>query len=93
MENYINEILSVCGLPFNEVSNDYKLIVLGGKCLYLSNYNRIIDYSVSKIVLKVKKDIIEIDGESMQISQINKNEIMVAGKIINIKVGDHAEKK
>ena len=93
MENYISEILSICKLPFNETMKDYKVIILGGKCIYISNYIKIIDYSQTRVVLKVKKNTLEITGEDMQISQINKGEIVVVGNVFSCGLGGVGEKK
>ena len=84
MNNYINEIIDICKLPFDEISKDYKAIIIGGKCVYVSNYKKIIDYTMSKIVLKVFNGILEILGDEMKIQQINKKEIVICGKIMSL---------
>lgn len=92
MENYFKEIVEICGLPFNEVLKDVKIILIGGKALYVSNYKKIVTYSKESIDLRVKGDIIHISGENMIIKQLDKNEIIISGKIYGVTVGDYASK-
>ena len=93
MENYINEIAEICKLPFDEVLHTFKMIWLGRNGLCVTNYKKIIDYSSEKIILKVDKDFLEIGGNSLMISQLNKGEIVIAGKINSIVLGGANEKK
>lgn len=92
MENYFKEIVEICGLPFNEVLKDVKIILIGGKALYVSNYKKIVTYSKESIDLRVKGDIIHISGENMLVKQLDKNEIIISGKICGVMVGDYARK-
>ncbi len=89
MNNYIKELADICGLPFGEIAKDTKVIALGTKILYISNYKKIISYSTSKIDLKVKKDVIHILGENLIIKQMDKGEMIVFGKINSFSVGDY----
>ena len=93
MENYINEIINVCKLPFSEVCNDFKVIQIGTKSIYICNYLKIIGYSIERIVLKVKRGILEIIGSDLYIYQINKSEIIIKGNIQSFGVGVIDEKK
>jgi len=93
MDNFFNEIINICKLPFEEVSNDYKVLLIAGKSIYISNYKKIIDYSDSKVILKIKNNTLEIIGENMEIVQINKGEILINGKIFSFGLGVKSEKK
>lgn len=93
MNNYIRELLEVCGLPFDEVSRQYKVISIGGKMIYVSNFQRIIDYTTDRIVLKISRNTLEIVGKRMQIQQINKNEIVIQGEICSFSQGVNNENK
>lgn len=89
MNNYIKELADICGLPFGEIIKDTKVIALGMKVLYISNYKKIISYSTTKIDLKVTKDVIHILGEKLIIKQMDKGELIVLGKINSFSVGDY----
>lgn len=93
MDNYLKELFSICKLPLSEIIGEYKIIVCGGKCIYISNFLKIIDYSNSKVVLKIKKNTIEILGENLSIQLLNKGEILVSGIIIGYTLGVISENK
>ena len=87
MDNFLSEICSICKLPFNEVISDYKIIQISNRVIFIYNYIKLIDYSNSKIILKVKNDTLEISGENLFISQIDKNEILIKGNILMCNLG------
>ena len=87
MDNFVQELIDIVKLPFNEISKDVKIILLSKKVLYVSNYQKILSYSTEKIILKSKKDCMEIIGSDLQISQINKGEIIIKGNIISFGFG------
>ena len=93
MENYINELYSICKLPLAEINNKFKIVQVGDSIVYISNYLKLIDYGNEKIVLKVKNNLLEICGENLMISQLNKNEIIISGRIYSSVLGDYNAKK
>lgn len=94
MNNLIEELLDIAKLPFNEISKDFKLVVLSDKVLHISNFLKILDYSNEIIEIKVKKTKnIAIVGENLQICQINKKELIIKGHICSIELGEINEKK
>ena len=92
MVNYIKELIDICKLPFDEVVNDFKIIQLGSGIIYISNFIKIIDYSMQSVVLKVKNNILEIKGINIKIVQLNKNEIVLKGEIYSCSLGIVDEK-
>ncbi len=92
MENYLKEIIEICGLPFSEVLGDTKVIFIGGKALYVGNYRKVIAYGKDQIDLRIKKDVLHVLGDDLMIKQLDKNEIFIAGKITGVMVGDYAKK-
>jgi len=93
MNNYISEIASICRLPFDDISKTYKILWFGNKSVYVSNYKKVLDYNQSKIVLKVHKNILEIEGDELQISMLNKGEVVVSGIVHLVKLGENNDKK
>lgn len=94
MDNYIEELTSIAKLPFNEITNDYKIIMLSNRVLYLCNFLKILEYSDYKIVVKVKKlKYLTINGENLQICQINTKEMIIKGIIAICDFGENDEKK
>ena len=93
MENYIREVLELCKLPYNEISKEYKVSCVGGKYVHITNFKKIIDYTDTKIVLKLSKKIKEIVGENLEIKQLNKGEIIIIGIINFFDLGGMHENK
>lgn len=93
MNNYVEEIINICKLPFDEIGHDFKVVFIGGKVIHICNFKKLIDYCDKKVVLKLKKDILEIGGDSLTIKQINKGEIVVSGEISSFVMGVSGEKK
>lgn len=86
MENYLDEIINVCKLPFSEVVTEFKVIQIGNKIIYIGNFKKILDYSNNRVALKTSKEVVEIVGNNLLISQINKNEIIIKGDIYSFGV-------
>ena len=93
MNNYIKEIVEICKLPFSEIKDDYKILQVGSKLIYVCNFKRIIDYSDSRIVLKIKNNTLEIVGSGLKIKQIEKSEIIISGFIVSCGLGVVGDKK
>ncbi len=93
MDNYISELASICKLPFEDITKNFKLIWFGSTGLYVANYKRIIDYNSDKVVLKINNNTLEIFGENICISLINKGEILIKGNISSVSLGVVNEKR
>ena len=95
MDNYFNEIIGAVKLPFNEINKDTKIMLVGNKVLYVSNYIKILDYSTERIVVKVYKNILEILGQNISISQINRGEMIIKGtlNVIQYSEGNNEKNK
>lgn len=93
MDNYVAEMSKICKLPFEEVSKSFKLIWFGFNGLYISNFKKIIDYRKEMVVLKIINNTLEVSGEDLNISLINKGEIIIRGNILGISLGVNNEKK
>lgn len=93
MDNYIEELVGIARLPFNEIMKDVKVILVSNKIMYVCNYIKILDYSKERLVIKIPKNTLEVSGEDLYISQINKGEIVIKGKIFNFGFGDVINEK
>ena len=87
MNNLINEMVNICGLPYSEVNKYPKIVQIGNKLIYINNFLRIIDYSSTRLLLKIKNNFFEILGEDFEIKQLNKGEILVTGNILSSSFG------
>ncbi|MBQ9791975.1 MAG: YabP/YqfC family sporulation protein [Clostridia bacterium] len=77
----IEEISSICGLPFNEVIKETNIHVFSNKCVSITNFKTILSYSEDKIIIKVKDNVISILGDNLIIKDIDTNSIVIYGKI------------
>lgn len=92
MQNYIKEIIGICGLPFNEIIGVHRVLQIGSQIVYVSNYKKIISYGSQCITLKLSKGTIKIEGGDLIIKQMDKGEIIIYGKISAILDGDYEKK-
>lgn len=92
MQNYIKEIIDICGLPFNEIMSVHKVLQIGSKIIYVANYKKILNYGDTCIDLKLNKGILRIEGEGLRIKQMDKGEIIINGNIKGVWDGDYGKK-
>lgn len=92
MDNYISELSNICKLPMEIIDKHFKLTWFGATGLYIANYKKIIDYNCERIVLKITNNTLEIVGNDLEISLINKGEILIKGKVNSISLGVVDEK-
>ena len=83
--SFFNDVLSYFKVD-DRSKNVVVTMVLGVGIVVLGNL-KIGELSKEKIVLKGKKEFIEIIGENMFISSMSKGEIFVSGKISSILSG------
>ena len=81
MNNYFEEIINICKIPINEITNELKVIMVGNRIIYISNFKKIIEYGSNKISLKTKHSNYDIVGNELVIAQINKSELVIKGNI------------
>ena len=89
----MKELSKICKLPFEEITKSFKLIWFGLSGLYVSNFKKIIDYRREFVVLKIPNNTIEIAGQNLEISLINKGELVISGNIEKVALGVSNEKK
>ncbi len=81
---FLDEISKLTGLPINETFSEYKLINIGGKVLYVQNYLKLLVYNKNQIVLKIKSNEINVEGESLKILELESNSILIKGNIFKV---------
>lgn len=84
MSQFFSNITKLTGLPFNEVTTDFKVVYLGGGGVFVSNYVKILVYNDELLALKVKSNVLNIEGKNLIIKQLSRGEIIVEGKINKI---------
>lgn len=84
MSQFFSEISKLTGLPFNEITSDFKVVYLGGGGVFISNYEKILIYNTELLALKVKYNVLNIEGKDLIIKQLSRGEIIAEGKINKI---------
>lgn len=65
--------------------NEYK-IVIKENYVNIINYDEIVDFSLNKISVKYQNKVIIIEGNNLTISKMVIDEVIVIGKISNIRI-------
>lgn len=84
MFGFFNELKNVIGLDVKEIAKSYKVAFVDGGGVMVSNFQRILNYSSNLLVLKVKDNVLNIEGVGIEIKQLSKGEIIAKGKINKI---------
>ena len=81
----IDEILDMAGVKDLSRFNDVMITVLGTKRIVVTNIGGVMELSDSEIVLNVNNSQkLLIVGEYLAVKEMNKNEIVVDGRILKI---------
>ena len=79
MIGYINEISDGILKDAKELK-----IVWNGSIIWITNYIKILEFGKEKISLKVKNNILNIEGINIDILMLEKNEITLSGKFNSV---------
>ena len=83
-ERMVNRIADFLEMPEELIGKNTKITVIDNKYLYLEGKNQIIDYYDHYIKIKTNNVILTLDGKKMDIKEINDNELVIEGEILNI---------
>ena len=83
-EKMVDRIATFLEMPGELVGDNTKITLVDNRYLYLEGNNQIIDYYDHYIKIKTKRVTISLDGRKMEIKEINDNELVVEGEILNI---------
>lgn len=65
-----------------------KVTILDNKNLIVEGYKKLLEYSENEIVYLTKKDKITLEGTNLKIQRINRNELLIVGKINMVKIDE-----
>ena len=86
MFDFLEEIAIKTGLPFDILTNGFKVINFNNKSIYIENFTNIIDFSSTEILIKLKKGVIKILGDNLKIKNMNLQSIIVSGDILSMEI-------
>jgi len=84
--NFIEEICSHIEKEYGVTVQDYRLINLAGKYIYVEGHSGIKSLSEEEISLNLKKKILIIKGEKLLVKYFDNNTIIVEGSIVQTTV-------
>lgn len=83
-EKMVDRIADFLEMPEELVGDNTKITLIDNKYLYLEGKNQIIDYYDHYIKIKTKRTTLTLDGKKMEIKEINDNELVIEGEMLNI---------
>lgn len=78
----LKELSNIIGLPLSQTLQEYTVTNVGGRVVSVSNFGALVQYDNEKIVLKIKKNELVVEGFNLNITSLSAKEIVIKGKII-----------
>ena len=81
------ELADKLELPEDVLLGSGKLTVTGGRSAVIENHRGVLEYTAERIVVAVPRGKVCFDGTGLRLKAMNKNELLVGGRIRNIEWG------
>ena len=81
MFNFFNEIKNKGQLNNPEFLNDYNIVNMSGKLLYVEGHKGVTVISKEVIAFKVKKERVVVEGKDFIVKELTENTLLVQGEI------------
>lgn len=81
MFNFFDEIKNKVRSMKEEVFDNFDIVNLSGKVVYVEGHMGLVQLSKEKIVFKVKKGRISVEGRELKIPEISENTLYICGQI------------
>ena len=81
------ELADKLELPEDVLLGSAKLTVTGGRSAVIENHRGVLEYNAERIVVDVPRGKVCLDGTGLRLKAMNKNELLVGGRIRNIEWG------
>ncbi len=81
MFNFFSELKSKIGDANIDLYNEFNIINVSGKLLYVEGHNGLTILSPTTIAFKIKRGRVVVDGENMFLKELTDNTLMIQGKI------------
>ena len=83
MFNFFNEIKNKIGFK-EDLLNDYTLVNIDGKALYAEGHKGIIALSKERVVFRIKRGQIAVEGSGLIMAELQENTLLIQGQIDKI---------
>ena len=81
MFNVFDEIKSKVKMTKEEFFDNFNVVNLSGKVVYAEGHMGLVLLSKEKIVFKVKRGQVSVEGQNLKIPEISENTLLICGKI------------
>ena len=81
------ELADKLELPEDVLLGSAKLTVTGGRSAVIENHRGVLEYTAERIVVAGPRGKVCLDGTGLRLKAMNKNELLVGGRIRNIEWG------
>ena len=86
MFNFFNEIKNKTKYIDENFVNDYNLINISGRILYVEGQKGVTILSKDLIAFKIKKGRVVVEGENLFLREITSNTLIIEGKITKTEI-------
>lgn len=86
MFNFFDEIKDKVSHLDNNLYNDYNLVNISGKLLYIEGHQGVTILNSQMIAFKIKKGRIVVEGENLILSELTPNTMLIQGKIVKTEI-------
>ena len=84
IKNTRNKIERLLEIPIEVTTNIPKITLVGFEQLMIENYMGVIEYEEYLVKINTSIGIIIIEGNKMNLNQINENDVLISGEIFKI---------
>ena len=81
MFNFLNEIAEVAKKSKDIALDNFNIINLSGKVLYVEGHMGLITLSKEMVSFKIKKGVVMIEGRNLILAELSENTIKICGEI------------
>lgn len=86
MFNFFNEVKNKLGDIDSDFLNDFNIVNISGKLLYVEGHQGLTVLSPTTIAFKIKKGRVIVDGENLLLKELTDNTLLIQGKIIKTEI-------
>ena len=86
MFSFLDEIIQKTGLPFDVLNNGFRIINFSNKSIFIEGFLNILIFEANLIKIKLKKGVIEIEGEGLKIKNMDMQTMIITGNILKLEM-------
>lgn len=84
MFNFFDEIKDKIKGIKGDVFDNFHVVNLSGKIVYVEGHKGLLHLSKERIVFKVQGGVISVEGQNMSLSELSENTLLLVGEILKV---------